>query len=197
VLSTPGLTDREITDRLMGQKAPQQAVNQACRALAQRGLLTRHTRHDGRIGNFPGETGDEMKPDTGLSSSNPAQDDSGLTEDGVKRALEGWLRGQGWMPNIMWQRDRGIDIDARRGDDRWIIEVKGCGSRQQMRVNYFLAVLGELLQRMDDEQARYSIALPYLPQFRRLWERLPKLAKSRTTITALFVRENGSIIEAR
>jgi hypothetical protein len=71
----------------------------------------------------------------------------------------------------------------------------GCGSRQPMRVNYFLAARGELLQRMDDEQARYSIALPDLPQFRWLWERLPKLAKSRTTITALFVRENGSVIE--
>jgi len=29
-----------------------------------------------------------------------------------------------------------------------------------MRVNYFLGVLGETLQRMDDAQAKYSIALP-------------------------------------
>jgi hypothetical protein len=64
-----------------------------------------------------------------------------------------------------------------------------------MRLNYFLGVLGELLQRMDDDSARYSIALPDLPQFRGLWERLPRLAKSRTTVTALFVRENGSVID--
>jgi len=38
----------------------------------------------------------------------------------------------------------GIDIDAARGDERWIIEVKGCGSLNPMRVNYFLAALGEL-----------------------------------------------------
>lgn len=35
---------------------------------------------------------------------------------------------------------------------------------------------------MNDSEARYSIALPDLEQFRRLWERLPKLAKERTTI---------------
>ena len=44
-------------------------------------------------------------------------------------------------------------------------------------VNYFLAVLGELLQKMDEQACRYSIALPDLPQFRGLWDRLPREAK--------------------
>jgi hypothetical protein len=64
-----------------------------------------------------------------------------------------------------------------------------------MRVNYFLAILGELLQRMDDEATKYSIALPDLPQFRGLWDGLPTLAKTRTGITALFVSQDGSVIE--
>jgi hypothetical protein len=64
-----------------------------------------------------------------------------------------------------------------------------------MRVNYFLGVLGELLQRMSDPEAKYSIALPDLPQFRRLWERLPELAKRRTTISALFVSGSGDVEE--
>jgi hypothetical protein len=64
-----------------------------------------------------------------------------------------------------------------------------------MRVNYFLAALGELLQRMDDTNARYSVAMPDLPQFRGLWERLPKLAKQRLGITALFV--NGACLSRR
>ncbi len=33
-----------------------------------------------------------------------------------------------------------------------------------MRVNYFLSVLGETLQRRDDETAKYSMALPDLEQ---------------------------------
>lgn len=87
----------------------------------------------------------------------------------------------------------GIDIDACKGSDRWIIEVKGCGSRNAMRVNYFLAILGETLQRMSDPNAKYSIALPNMKQYRNLWERLPQLAKERTGISVLFVSENSQI----
>jgi len=53
----------------------------------------------------------------------------------------------------------------------------------------------ELLQRMDDPDARYSIALPDMQQFRRLWQRLPQLAKARTTISALFVSPSGNVEE--
>ena len=74
--------------------------------------------------------------------------------------------------------------------------MKGGGSRDPMRVNYFLAVLGELLQRMDDPAARYSIALPDMKQFRGLWSRLPMVAKTRTQITALFVAASGDVVEA-
>lgn len=54
-------------------------------------------------------------------------------------------------------------------------------------------MLDETLQRIDDPQARYSIALPDLPQFRGLWERLPSLAKERTIIDALFVDSGGIV----
>lgn len=71
--------------------------------------------------------------------------------------------------------------------------LEGAGSLQPMRVNYFLAILGETLQRMGDASACYSIALPDMPQFRNLWGRLPDLAKQRTKITALFVSADGQI----
>jgi len=64
-----------------------------------------------------------------------------------------------------------------------------------MRVNYFVAILGELLQRMTDPAAHYSVALPDLKQFRGLWRRLPPMAKARTGITALFVAPSGQITE--
>lgn len=99
----------------------------------------------------------------------------------------------GYEVKVAMGFERGIDIDARRGKERWIIEVKGPGSRPEMRVNYFIAMLGELLQRMDDESARYSIALPDIPQFRRLWDRLPQLARDRTGISAIFVSLDSGI----
>ena len=63
-----------------------------------------------------------------------------------------------------------------------------------MRVNYFLAILGETLQRMSNEDSAYSIALPDMPQYRRLWDRLPTLAKRRTDISIILVSHNGRVI---
>jgi hypothetical protein len=116
-----------------------------------------------------------------------------FSEDEVKKVLQLWLTAQGWSVEIAWAKNRGIDIHARRNQERWIIEVKGGGSLNAMRVNYFLGILGETLQRMDDPKAAYSIALPDFKQFRNLWMRLPTLAKQRTQITALFVRQDGSV----
>jgi len=119
-----------------------------------------------------------------------------VSEDELKEALDSWLQSQGWSTQIAWGRARGIDIEASRSDERWLVEVKGLGSRDAMRVNYFLAILGETLQRMADADAKYSIALPDVPQFRGLWSRLPELAKARTAITALFVSSDGAVREA-
>jgi hypothetical protein len=59
--------------------------------------------------------------------------------------------------------------------------------------NYFVSILGETLQRMTIENARYSIALPNHPKFRRLWHELPEVARDRTRIEALFVDVCGNI----
>jgi hypothetical protein len=50
--TSPGLTDREAADRLLGSIAQQQAVNQTARAMAVRGEIQRRIRQDGKIGNF-------------------------------------------------------------------------------------------------------------------------------------------------
>ena len=62
-----------------------------------------------------------------------------------------------------------------------------------MRVNYFLHILGEILQRMNDPNAKYSIAFPDIMQFHNLWNRLPSLAKKRIGISAIFVNQMGEI----
>ncbi|MCH7977639.1 MAG: MarR family transcriptional regulator [Acidobacteria bacterium] len=189
----PGLTDREITDRLMGPNLGQQAVNQATRALAVSGTLIRRKRHDGKFGNYLGEpSGEKSDPATiGMAQGEPVM----LSEDDIKRKLKKSLESKGWVVHVQWGRVAGIDVEATREGSRWVIEAKGCGSSNPMRHNYFLAVLGELLQRMDDPNARYSIALPDRKQFRNLWQRLPELAKSRTRVSALFVDPLGQVEE--
>ena len=102
-----------------------------------------------------------------------------LSEDELKKILKNHLEQEGWKVEVAWGNKKGVDINAYRNNKRWIIEAKGCGSRSAMRVNYFISVLGELLQRMNDDNAIYSIALPNMNQYKKLWEKLPNLAKQK------------------
>lgn len=187
-----GLTDREITDALDGHSAPQQPVNQMCHRLKNKGVLIRRQRTDGLIGNY---LASNVTPNTPNPHAQPNQKAivGQLSEDRVKKFIEKWLTQQRWHVEVSWGHRQGIDIDARQRNKRWVIEVKGEGSLSAMRVNYFLSALGELLQRMDDPNAQYSIAFPDLQQFHNLWTRFPDLAKSRTGISVLFIDENGQI----
>lgn len=189
--TSPGLTDRQIANALRGDCSPQQPINQAARALEAKKKLVRRKRIDGLTGNYPSEI--TAGTDIATAPAVVNHDLEALTEDEIKRALVSWLATNGWTSTVAWAKARGIDIDARRGAERWVIEVKGPGSRPPMRVNYFVGILGETLQRMSDPNASYSIALPDVPQFRRLWERLPALAKERTGVTAIFVSKSGDV----
>lgn len=192
---SPGMTDREITNALHGSSAPQQPINIAARDLAKKGVMIRKKRHDDLIGNYLSGQPIPVVKTLPAAATNKSGNNH-LSEDDAKEILRRWLEKNGWSTDIAWGRSRGIDIEAKRGSERWIIEVKGIGSRSEMRVNYFIGMLGETLQRMHDPDAKYSIAVPDVAQFRGLWVRLPGVAKSRTTITALFVSEDGSVEEA-
>lgn len=193
----PGATD---TDMEKAFNAIHQQVNYACRMLEKDGkLIRRKPDTGGLIGNYPASADDlhsvDSDPSANPNRQKAAKRQTGvvLEEEEIKHILTDKLSSEGWSVITAWGHTPGVDIDARRGDERWLIEVKGPGSRPQMRVNYFLSMLGEVLQRMDDPRARYSIALPDLPQYHGLWERLPSLAKQRTGIDALFVDGNGEI----
>jgi hypothetical protein len=188
---SPGMTDREITNALRGANFAQQPINQACRQMAEKGELTRSNRNDGLIGNYLSTTA-SMKQGAQSRKVSRAGDQH-ASEDDVKKILVKWLERNGWTVVTAWGQAPGADCVAERAHERWIIEVKGQGSRQAMRVNYFLAVLGELLQRMDDPNAHYSVAFPDVEQFEGLWRRLPSLAKERTTISAIFVTKEGQV----
>lgn len=201
VRRTPGKTDRELTNLVLGAGMPQQKVNQVARQLARKGVIVRKCRPiDNLIGNYPsvgvGKVGVlSGKPVLPLRSTRHSAPEESLSEDVIKGFLETWLNQRGWKTDIAFGKKHGVDVDASRGGEHWVIEVKGPGSLSAMRVNYFLAILGETLQRMKEEKSRYSIALPDIQQYRNLWKRLPNLAKRRTTISALFVKQDGSVEE--
>ncbi|MBO2945645.1 winged helix-turn-helix domain-containing protein [Paenibacillus sp. F411] len=191
-----GLTDREIAKAILGVNEPQQAVNQACRSLVSKGIIKRFNRKDGLIGNYLVAEGRHVEPSHVTQEEHKTELSSVFKEDRLKQILKDYLHRNGWETQIAWGKTPGIDINGIRGTERWIIEVKGLGSLSAMNVNYFLGVLAETLQRMDDPNAKYSIALPDVKQFRNLWNRLPLLAKNRTGITAIFIDEQGNVDES-
>lgn len=239
VTEVPGLTDREIADRLLGRPEPPQGVNQVARQLAAAGALTRSERADGLIGNYPvrmpatrrldpaksdvaprptapsptagmalrrsppepGGTGGAVRRSLDVggavvavgAQSPAAQVHVWPAEDCLKRHVKDYLENDGWRVTVMWGKDRGVDVEAFKGAQRWLFEVKGRGGSQQVNATYFISMLGETLQRMSDPNALYTIVMPDIPQFRGLWKRLPALAKERTAISAMFVAEDGAI----
>lgn len=188
VAKQPGATDRDLREHF---GVSNQAINAPCRALVAKGLLIRKENPDkgGLIGNYPAEIAHMSVQEVSKESSRF----EALQEEDIKRILHDKLVADGWHVKVAWGRNRGVDIDAVRGKERWMIEVKGPGSRNEMQNNYFVGILGEILQRMDDQYARYSIAFPQIDKFRRLWDELPELAKKRTQIDLLLVDKDGRI----
>lgn len=183
---SPGATDTEL-EKHLGKR--HQAINQACRQLSASGYLIRTINpQNNLIGNYP------LKKEYVTKSTPRANgNDNALQEEDIKRILNSYLIQNNWISKVAWNHQHGADIVAERNGERWVIEVKGPGSRQPMRVNYFIGILGEILQRMDDCNVRYSIAFPDLDQYRRLWNKLPQTAKERTTIDLILVDKNGNI----
>lgn len=169
-----------------------QQINQTCRALEKRAVLSRGVGPSGKIVNsLAGSSAPPL-----VVPAHPAQPRSSvagaLAEDEVKTAIRDHFEAQGFTVQIAWGRVRGIDIEARRGAERWAIEAKGEAATDQMGGNYFLNALGELLQRMSDDRTRYAIALPENRRNLGLVARFPDLARRRLGLTVFFVRRDGS-----
>jgi hypothetical protein len=188
----PGLSDKELAEAIQGHKSSIQYINQNCRELASQGVIIRKMRDDGILGNWLNDSHNVQTLLLQVEEESKAMD---ISEKKIKQILGKYLTSNGWDCEIDWGVTPHVDIEAKRGIERWVIQVKGSGSFNPESLNNFLSVLGEIAQRMDDPGCKYSIALPDLEQFRRLWERLPELAKSRMKITALFVNLNGNAIE--
>lgn len=182
--------DRALDDDELARKLGviRQAVNQTCRSLAARGLLVRGASAGGKIVNrLPrdGSAATAVAPAPVRPRS--AAPGSLLQEDEVKRAVLEHLEAEGWTVNVAWGRERGVDIDARRLGERLVLEAKGEVALHPQQVNYFLGALGELLQRMDDPDATYGLALPGNRQYRGLVDRLPTVAVERLGLVVYFV----------
>lgn len=187
------LDDDELATRL---GVVRQQVNQTCRTMEYEGLVTRQRAPAGKIVNRLTDAG-AQPPVPRRRSLTPSTPGTPITEDDVKAAVSDWLEVKGFEVAVAWGHDPGIDIEARRGVERWVIEAKGTGGYDQMSRNYFFGVIGSLLQRMTDEHAHYALAIPDVPPFINLVVRFPELARRRTQLSFLLVGRDGDGFSVR
>jgi hypothetical protein len=119
-----------------------------------------------------------------------------LSDRRMKLFLEQFLLSQGWRLEVPMNLTNGNDIEARRDNRKWNIEIKGVNIQAVEPTDSFLSGLGKILMKMDIPENKYSVAIPDTGPFYRLWKRLPLLVKERTGITALFVNPCGQVRES-
>lgn len=196
--------DDDVLAKRLGV-SQRQSVNQTARGLEARGLLQRIPGPDGKIVNAlpwqatprSAQPGGEPTRAGPRSASRPTpaagQRDrftgDRITEDEVKEAVRAHLAAEGFDVEVAWGHVTGIDVDARHPDGRrYVIEAKAeVGTSGAQQHNYFVGMLGELVQRMSDPEATYAIALPDNRQYRGLVDRLPTMAKERLRLGVFWV----------
>jgi len=121
--------------------------------------------------------------------------DTKITEDAVKSAIKQTLEAEGWYTVVQFGHDHGIDIEAVRGNERFVLEAKGEGFSSPARSVNFDGALGELLRRMNAPGARYGLAMPAHRQFIGLVARLPLWIRQRLSFWFFFVRPTAEGLE--
>jgi hypothetical protein len=128
------------------------------------------------------------------SSSRDRFIENRITEDEVEEAVRSFLAADGFAVKLAWGRAPGTDIVAQHTDGRRYVgeaksEVGVAGAQQH---NYFVGMLGELIQRVYGPGSTYAIALPDNRQYRGLLDRLPELGKKRLRLAVFWVDRTAS-----
>lgn len=75
-------------------------------------------------------------------------------------------------------------------NDKWVIEAKGKTSAIGLD---FRTGLGQLIQRMDQQETNYALAIPEIKQFIKQASIIPKWVRKSLNIHLIFVDGKGNI----
>jgi hypothetical protein len=205
VLAALGAAAGPLDDDVLARRlraTSRQTVSLVCRTLEASGRIRRFRAPDGLLVNAliaPAETTPApAQPGipAGLPRTAPATAPL-LTENQVKRAIREHLIARGYRVHVGWGQTRGGDILAERDGERLLVEAAGQVLRRPQQFDSFLGALGELIQRMNDPNATYGLALPDHPQYRGLVQRLPELVWDRLNLVVYFVSGEGDDLIVR
>ncbi|MEG0264538.1 MAG: AT hook domain-containing protein [Erysipelotrichaceae bacterium] len=108
------------------------------------------------------------------------------TED-LSKLVKAWLGEHGWA----YEESKDY-IEAFHDDKKWVINVQGIkrGRKQTLPVK-----LSEVMKRIDDENAHYSIAFNDSLTYRRQWNEIPSRVKERLNMSVILADKKGNITE--
>lgn len=217
VCSFPGRDDDQISAAL--NIKPRQAVNQACRKLADMGKVERRPGLSGKIGNFPLCVANTsyVEPVSKPAASATETTISDVTkewfwEGNVSDTLAHYLVEQGWQ--ILSQADtrskeRGVDVHARFGHREVMVEVKGYPSEMYRREGlsgqkkrtpstlqaghwYSHALLKVMRLQSAHPTTTVAMAFPDFPRYRSLFNETERGLRQ-LGVAVLFVSETGKV----
>jgi hypothetical protein len=201
-----GLTDAELAALL---RKRHQHINQTCRTLADRGLITRNDAYGGIINKASGVTPERQAREPRPPSASTAEE--WIWEGNVQSRLVTHLAKTGW--NIIAvantaQRERGVDIIAERDGRRMLVEVKGWPSTTYARgeragqpkptapsmqaTHWFAELLTSLIRRGAEGESTLAMGLPDVPRYRNLLGEAA-WALERLDITIYLVTADGAV----
>jgi len=201
-----GMSDSELAG-LLGKG--HQHVNQACRGLADRGLIIR----DNSRGQIINRGSGTAPPAPEAPASTESPDHDWAWEGNVQSQVVTHLAATGWSITRVadtGRREQGADIIAQRDGHGLLVEVKGWPSTTYARgeragqakpthpalqaTHWFAEVLMSLIRRGAERGQTLAIGLPDMPRYRTLlgeagW------ALDRLDIRIYLVTANGTVRE--
>lgn len=86
--------------------------------------------------------------------------------------------------------DGQVDIEAYKGNEKWIVEAKGLTSAVGLDFN---TCIGQIVKSMDCETTNYAMAFPDHPKYELQCSKIPKIFRERNNLYFLIVDEMGSV----
>lgn len=114
---------------------------------------------------------------------------SNRTTESLLQLVTVWLNERGWETEV-----KKNVIIARKEDVKWLINVQGSkrGRKQPLPVK-----LNNILKEIDDMEAQYSIAFNDSTMYRKQWNDLPRILKSKLNMSVLLADKVGNIQEVK
>ena len=109
-------------------------------------------------------------------------------ESFIQEKLELFFVEQGY--DLLAHKHADLKCRHEKTQTTWLIEAKG--STSQIGLD-FRTCLGQIIQRMEDVDLVYGIAMPNIPQFVNQCRNVPKRVRELLKLHWLLVNEDGSV----